>query len=62
MRHCCRPCPAPVQTVCYCSRYLDVPMNTYYGPGYTAQDSLVEIQESLAQISRTLTCIWRRMG
>lgn len=58
MRRCC---PNP-QTVCYCSRYWDVPMNIYYGPGYTAQDSLIEIQESLAQISQTLTCICRKLG
>ena len=37
-------------------------MNIYYGPGYTAQDSLIEIQESLAQISQTLTCICRKLG
>lgn len=62
MRSCCRPCPAPVQTVCYCSRYWDLPMNIYYGPGYTAEDSLIAIQEDLAQISRTLTCICRKLG
>ena len=62
MRRCCRPCPAPVQTVCYCSRYWDLPMNIYYGPGYTAEDSLITMQEDLARISRTLTCICRKLG
>jgi hypothetical protein len=37
-------------------------MKVYYGPGYTAEDSLISIQESLEQLSRTLTCICRRMG
>ena len=62
MRNCCCPAPACLRTVCYCSRYLDVPMKVYYGPGYTAEDSLISIQESLEQLSRTLTCICRRMG
>ena len=50
------------QQICFCNRYGEVPMTVYYGPGYTAQDSLQAIQESLQQISQTLTCICSRMG
>ncbi|MBR2472740.1 MAG: hypothetical protein IKM67_04220 [Clostridia bacterium] len=39
------------------SRYLDIPMNIYYGEGYTQEDSLRSIESSLSQIAQTLCCI-----
>ena len=62
MANCCRSRLNQSRQICFCSRYWDVPMTVYYGPGYTAEDSLQAIQESLQQISQTLTCICRRMG
>lgn len=41
----------------YISRYIDVPMNIYYGEGYTQQDSLRAIEESLSRIANTLCAI-----
>ena len=41
-------------TCCYCSRYVDVPMCIYYGEGYTSQNSLQAISQSLSQIADTL--------
>ena len=41
-------------TCCYCSRYVDVPMCIYYGEGYTSQNSLQAISQSLSQIANTL--------
>ena len=62
MATCCQTGLNQRQQICYCSRYWEVPMTVYYGPGYTPEDSLQAIQESLQQISQTLTCICSRMG
>jgi len=40
----------------YRSRFVDVPMCIYYGDGYTAEDSLISIQNSLSDISRSVSC------
>lgn len=40
--------------LCDCSRYIDVPMSVYYGPGYTEEDALIGIEAALEEISETL--------
>lgn len=52
---CCPPVrPVPQTYVCYCSRYVDVPMNIYYGSGYTEIDCCEDTLEVLQEISNTL--------
>lgn len=43
-----------IDTVCYCSRVADVPMSTYYGPGYTEVDCCMTQNEILQEISDSL--------
>jgi len=40
--------------VCYCSRYVDVPMNIVYGEGYTEIDCCIDQNQILQDISDTL--------
>jgi len=44
-----------IETICYCSRYLDVPMRIYHGAGYTALDCCTDTRQTLQEISDTLT-------
>lgn len=63
-RECCRGCGCncgsenssrpQIETVCTCSRYIDVPMSIYYGPGYTEVDCCMTQNEILQEISDTL--------
>lgn len=48
-----------IQTVCYCSRYVDVPMSIYYGPGYTQLDCCMTQNGILQEISDTLSSCCR---
>ena len=43
-----------IETVCYCTRVADVPMSTYYGPGYTEVDCCMTQNEILQEISDSL--------
>lgn len=42
-------------TVTYRYRYVDVPMQTYYGPGYSARDVLENMADSLETIAQRMT-------
>ena len=62
--HCCCCCNSgndngrtarnTIETICYCSRYLDVPMRIYHGAGYTKLDCCTDTRETLREISDTL--------
>ena len=41
--------------VCYRARFEDVPMQTYYGPGYSARDVLENMADSLETIAQRMT-------
>ncbi|MEA4920977.1 MAG: hypothetical protein VB078_08665 [Clostridiaceae bacterium] len=43
-----------IETVCYCSRYIDIPMTTIYGEGYTELDCCIDTKSILQEISDTL--------
>ncbi|WP_458861930.1 hypothetical protein [Acidaminobacterium chupaoyuni] len=55
---CCRrQCAQAVssyETVCYCTRYVDVPMQIYYGPGYTELDCCQDTLSVLKEISASI--------
>lgn len=56
-RTCCQQndCSGRIQTVCTCSRYADVPMTIYYGPGYTDVDCCKTQTGILQDISDALS-------
>lgn len=54
---CCNGIACPeikTETVCTCTRYVDVPMHIYYGSGYTEVDCCEDTLEVLRDISSTL--------
>lgn len=44
-----------IQTICYCNRYMDVPMRIYHGAGYTELDCCTDTRNILQEISDTLS-------
>lgn len=43
--------------VCYCSRFLNVPMYTYYGPGFTETDCCIAQLGVMREMSASLRAI-----
>ena len=44
-----------VYSVAYYRHFADVPMRIFYGPGFTAEDSLESIDNSLETIAETFS-------
>ena len=58
INRCCNACCCPKEkvqySICYCSRYVDMPMSVYYGSGYTELDCCEDTLGVLKEISATL--------